>query len=532
MALRHLQISYLKQNRFIVSLLLIFLLGVIPGRHAKSQGLEAIIVEKIPVSAEALSDDSNLQENSFTYRVFADMDSAYELQAVFALDNHELFIETTTAFYNNNLFGSTTGIGIISNLLSIAPSLYHDSYITINAATNNKLAVMMDEDTTDGVVDGLINGTALPLQTVGENFDTPFGSELFSGKFSTFQGIYSVIGGEVGPTPSNRVLIGQFTTDGDFSFELNVQIRPVGTGDFEQYVARNPIEDEILFEGLIYPGNTPPQVSIVSPEEGSFFSIGEEVLIEASAEDENGIASVEFFVNGNSVAIDSVEPFETAWTAAEGTAILTAVATDSLGLSGTSDPVEVTVSELIAPIVAITSPVESAQLIVNEPYTIHADASDADGEVVKVEFYANEILLGEDISTPFEWEWTPLTADTVTLSAKAIDDDALEAVSEPVVVFVGIQTGLPVDEKSLTITVYPNPASSRLKISIDSERTDGSYRLELIDLRGEVVFLSTLVLPSQSEVVEQDISQVPSGVYLLRITNASGHVGLQSIVIE
>ena len=52
--------------------------------------------------------------------------------------------------------------------------------------------------------------------------------------------------------PENRILIAQITTDGVFSFELNLQI---GTpdGGTENYVARKPVGNEIQFAGLIYP---------------------------------------------------------------------------------------------------------------------------------------------------------------------------------------------------------------------------------------------------------------------------------------
>jgi hypothetical protein len=45
-------------------------------------------------------------------------------------------------------------------------------------------------------------------------------------------------------------LIGQVTTDGELSFELNIQI---GTpeGKVQRYVARNPMESEFTHESLV-----------------------------------------------------------------------------------------------------------------------------------------------------------------------------------------------------------------------------------------------------------------------------------------
>ncbi len=70
-------------------------------------------------------------------------------------------------------------------------------------------------------------------------------------KFKTSNGSWACLGGAEGPTASNRVLIAQMTTDGIFSFELNIQIGTPG-GGVEQYVAKNPIGDQKLFKDLIY----------------------------------------------------------------------------------------------------------------------------------------------------------------------------------------------------------------------------------------------------------------------------------------
>jgi hypothetical protein len=70
-------------------------------------------------------------------------------------------------------------------------------------------------------------------------------------EFKTSNGGWGCLGGAMGIDPqSNKVLVGQFTTDGDFYFEFNVQI---GSSDLgvEQYVARNPMGTEKLHSGLI-----------------------------------------------------------------------------------------------------------------------------------------------------------------------------------------------------------------------------------------------------------------------------------------
>ncbi|MBL0341817.1 MAG: hypothetical protein IPP71_13310 [Bacteroidetes bacterium] len=65
-------------------------------------------------------------------------------------------------------------------------------------------------------------------------------------EFSTVNGAWACLGGAEGPYPeTNQVLIGQFTTNGVFYFEFNIQI---GTpdGGVEQYVAKDPQGKELL----------------------------------------------------------------------------------------------------------------------------------------------------------------------------------------------------------------------------------------------------------------------------------------------
>ena len=50
----------------------------------------------------------------------------------------------------------------------------------------------------------------------------------------------------------NRVLIAQITTDGVFEFELNIQIGTPTKGVSQNYVARNPIGNEIMLPSLIF----------------------------------------------------------------------------------------------------------------------------------------------------------------------------------------------------------------------------------------------------------------------------------------
>ena len=73
--------------------------------------------------------------------------------------------------------------------------------------------------------------------------------------FSTTNGAWACMGkGSYGPDSltTNRVLIAQMTTDGMFEFELNIQIGTPTKGISQNYVARNPVGNEIVLPSLIF----------------------------------------------------------------------------------------------------------------------------------------------------------------------------------------------------------------------------------------------------------------------------------------
>ncbi len=91
-----------------------------------------------------------------------------------------------------------------------------------------------------------------------------------------------------------------------------------------------------------------------------------------------------------------------------------------------------------APVVTLTAPPEG--LTLGEPGTLTLEASatdpDANGAIVKVEFYANATKLGEDALAPYTLAATNLVAGTYVLTAKATDNLGASTVSSPVTLVV------------------------------------------------------------------------------------------------
>lgn len=140
-------------------------------------------------------------------------------------------------------------------------------------------------------------------------------------------------------------------------------------------------EGEQLVDGtinwLLNVDNKYPIVAIATPTEGTRFSTGSNVTLSADATDLDGsITSVEFLLNGDSLAIDVTEPFELT-TLIEDTGVieLSAIAIDNLGATIRSAPVNIVLGREIEIWKALYfSSVELADI------TISGDFADPDND--------------------------------------------------------------------------------------------------------------------------------------------------------
>jgi hypothetical protein len=255
--------------------------AVVNACDGQSGGLEDVIVETYYVSDAddaTDTDGGSLAEGSVTYRIYMDLAPGYELQAVYGNANHQLKIETSTQFFNNEDRGEQTGNLIPDNRID-ENTVALDSWVGMSGATTARLGVLKSEDTNGSLVggvnndggsaavsggllanndplagiplttaDGLVAGTVPAVTVVGLNLSV-FDAVNAGPSFVSNNGAWSVLEGVKGPTSTNRVLVAQITTDGALSFDLNVQLGSPD-GDVEQYVASNPSGNERQCDAL------------------------------------------------------------------------------------------------------------------------------------------------------------------------------------------------------------------------------------------------------------------------------------------
>ena len=223
-----------------------------------SLALENVFVEQYYVSDSSDYADTIggiLPRGSITYRIYLDLRPGYKVQAIYGKANHEMFIKTTTSFYNNESCIALTALNVGEKAL-ILGNVALDSWITVGAASRMKMGIPKSDDKDGSIIpkpglskqDGLTDGILPLLKTYNLDLSC-FKYAKNNGKLTTSNGAWASLGGTKGPTDENKVLIAQITTNGKLSFELNVQIE-TGKKDILNFVAKNPAKSELLFKGL------------------------------------------------------------------------------------------------------------------------------------------------------------------------------------------------------------------------------------------------------------------------------------------
>jgi regulation of enolase protein 1 (concanavalin A-like superfamily) len=111
----------------------------------------------------------------------------------------------------------------------------------------------------------------------------------------------------------------------------------------------------------------------------------------------------------------------------------------------------------VAPSVSLTSPSAGATFTASAPIAIAASATDTDGTIASVTFYAGSALIGSDTTAAYGLTWSTATAGTYTLTAVAVDNGGASRTSAGVSITVRASSAL---ARQLTFTASTNHASN------------------------------------------------------------------------
>ncbi|MEI7801210.1 MAG: Ig-like domain-containing protein, partial [Bacteroidota bacterium] len=186
---------------------------------------------------------------------------------------------------------------------------------------------------------------------------------------------------------------------------------------------------------------------------------------------------------------------------------------DDLNVTGIPDT-----TSNVPPVVIITSPANNTNYATPPAtITIDATASDADGTITKVEFYNGSTLLGEDLTSPYSYTWTGVTAGNYQLKAKAIDDSSASTYSAIVNVTVGtsgISENLFSENQLLNFNYTVNGSS--LDISVNNS-FHSDLKVQLFNVLGQTMFSGT----TKSNSFSLNTAALENGIYFLKVSSST-----------
>ena len=127
------------------------------------------------------------------------------------------------------------------------------------------------------------------------------------------------------------------------------------------------------------------------------------------------------------------------------------------------------------PSITLVAPANGTTYVPPAAVTFSASASDSDGTIVTVSFYANGEIVATDTTSPFTLTWSPVPEGTYNLTAVATDDEGATATSATVTITVRNSTNQP---PTVSITSPANGATftapATITLNATAADTDGT----------------------------------------------------------
>ncbi|HRE82027.1 MAG TPA: Ig-like domain-containing protein [Opitutaceae bacterium] len=287
----------------------------------------------------------------------------------------------------------------------------------------------------------------------------------------------------------------------DQQFPYTFEWRPQAIGTFKivslAFDDKNNVVASAPSQVII---SAPPTVTITQPSDTSTLPAGAPANITASASDSDGsVISVQFFADDVLIGDDTTAPYSVSWTplqTSEGKVVeLTALATDNFGITRVSSVINVRITGSGSsggnigepPVAQFTSPAMNATYTIGQPVTLAVQASDPDGVIQTVQFFANGKSLGSDSTYPYSLTWSPTSLGNYAIQAKALDDKGNVTTVETAVTIIANSRGLP--EVSLVSPVATSNVTVHAPVYLAASAIDSDGVVASVDflVNNEVV---------------------------------------------
>ena len=166
-----------------------------------------------------------------------------------------------------------------------------------------------------------------------------------------------------------------------------------------------------------------------------------------------------------------------------------------------------------APTVAMTNPLGGASFTSPANITVSANATDSDGTISKVDFYAGTVLIGTATAAPYQIAWGPVSEGSYSLTAVATDDSSASTVSSAVAITVNPPNILPSVTLDSPLGGTTFSAGSNIVLSATANDLDGT--IGQVEFFAGALLVGTATVPTSGAVYSVTWTNVNSGAYAL-----------------
>ncbi|GAA6205864.1 glycosyl hydrolase family 18 protein [Thalassotalea sp. SU-HH00458] len=173
--------------------------------------------------------------------------------------------------------------------------------------------------------------------------------------------------------------------------------------------------------------NQAPQVTHLIPNSGFTATENDSVVISANATDDQSVAQVAFYIDGQLLITDTSEPYETQWQAMVGDHVISAIATDNQGVESSSVSSNVVISSSTTPSnqspVANITAAHSDPLQPGDSIQFTLTATDEDGTINELKFVQAQHSLITVNAAQATYSWQATAVGTYSFTLQATDNE-------------------------------------------------------------------------------------------------------------
>jgi hypothetical protein len=366
-------------------------------------------------------------------------------QIICASDSYKLYIPVSLCNHGTDTTGPNAGQISKNREMEISQELFSSGYYIVTVDGPRVTVDFYSADPTPAVA-GLADVDLQTTPTLTFTKRETFGYSLNGQEYIVHQGqtytavnethngttaaILSGTNGSANKDYNNRALVKAVYTgwapieSGNASETLSLWGMAEGLSNSLPYESRNTTLTDTFVLSMSF---DPAKASAADLFSGNFGLVAKDAKygwVNAVSKNYRGAAR---FVIGPWAAEYSLGTYGVDTSANKAWAVINHNSDFAVGMMGAGNPL---------PAVELTSPVDNDAFDIPASITITANASDSNGTISKVEFYANGTKIGEDATAPHSYAWNAFSPGDYTLTAVAIDDEFGTTESAPIIVTV------------------------------------------------------------------------------------------------